>query len=132
MATLCNVYKLIETAEQETKRGNLQNSILYYKETLKVITRIVTDIEKNELSDNVIEAVKVLRKDVSQTIYDLQNILDTDNEFTNQLNNNRLLESTENARKESTTTPFETADSNGISAQNYMGSIYMRLNNSMI
>ena len=92
----------------------------------------MTDIEKNELSDNVIEAVKLLRKDVSQTIYDLQNILDTDNEFTNQLNNNRLLESTDNVRKESTTMPNESADSNGISAQNYMGSIYMRLNNSMI
>ena len=76
--------------------------------------------------------MKLLRKDISQTIYDLQNIIDSDNNITNQLNNNKLLQSITDIKKDPAVIPVESPDSNGINTQNYMGSIYMRLNNSMI
>lgn len=53
---------------------------MYYKETLKEITDIIQDTIENELSDDVIEALEILRKDISQTIYEIQNILNVDGE----------------------------------------------------
>ncbi|SMN19886.1 similar to Saccharomyces cerevisiae YLR211C ATG38 Putative protein of unknown function [Maudiozyma saulgeensis] len=130
MPTLCNVYKLIETAEQETKRGNLQNSIIYYKETLKEINEITDKIEESGLSKNVIEAVQLLRKDISQTIYDIQNVLPTENDFTIPYSN-KIGENADVFRNESTNNCPSTADSNGIN-QNFLGSVYLRMNPSVM
>lgn len=82
------------------------------------------------MSNNVIEAVQLLRKDVSQTIYDIQNVLHVDNDFTLPVNN-KIGENTEFFKNGSNNNCPSSSDSNGIN-QNFLGSVYLRMNPSVM
>lgn len=128
------IYKLIESAEQETKRGNLDNSIKYYKQTLKQINEISKDTIKDDLPSNVIEAVLILQKDITETIRDIQNILDIEQEAATPPDKTRApprittkpsvqsINRAAHSRQPSNSTNFNS---------DYLGSMYLKMNPSV-
>ncbi|CCK68713.1 Atg38p KNAG_0B02700 [Huiozyma naganishii CBS 8797] len=78
MSHLRQTYQLIENAEQQIKRGNLNESLKYYRQSVNEINKVILRLNSehpDEVNDEVIESIEILKRDVSQTMFDLENFI---------------------------------------------------------
>ncbi|CCF60750.1 hypothetical protein KAFR_0L01410 [Kazachstania africana CBS 2517] len=75
MITLKDIYILIENAEQQSRKGKVKKAISIYKVACKEIDQLLGSIEDDGVDQDIITAVALLKRNIMQTVRDLENFL---------------------------------------------------------
>ncbi|CCD24384.1 Atg38p NDAI_0D00700 [Naumovozyma dairenensis CBS 421] len=75
MTTLNDIYELIDDAEEESRKGNITNSVRKYKETVKSLEELIKSTKREDINNEILVALDMLKKDISKTICELDKLL---------------------------------------------------------